>query len=149
MEKVRKIKGPIKYNFKIESSDEFFYHITEKSDNSLEDQLKFLCLPEFKVYGNDILMAYGSGENVEYTDKLWERKFKKTEVRQRYVVTFINGDSEVYTAREFDNRFGDYSLNVGNFGPEQDLYEMFCVTKIERERAIVPRKYKKATKTEP
>lgn len=134
----------INYSYKIESEDEFPYTITEDSDNTLAEQLKFLCLPAFKVFGNGIFMAYGCGEEIKYTSVRWKKKFETGRARQVYEILFTNGDVEKYTARQFDTRFKDATIKVGVAGEESELKNVYCISEI---RAV--KEMRKSKKVQP
>lgn len=130
----------INYSYRIETEDDFPYSITEDSDNTLADQLKFLCLPAFKVYGNKILMAYGCGEEITYTSVRWKKKFETIRTRQIYEILFLNGDVEFYTARQFEARFKDVTVKVGVAGDESELRTVYCIDEIRTVKNMKKRK---------
>ena len=143
--KTRKTRSPIQYNYKIESEDEFPYHITEDSDNTLADQLKFLCMPNYKVFGNGIFMAYGCGDQINYTGVRWKKKFETGRKRQLYEIVFLNGDVEIYTAKQFYSRFIDTTIKVGVVGEDSELRTVYYIDEIRALREI---RTKKETKKE-
>lgn len=140
--KKRKTRTPINYSYKIETEDEFPYSITENSENTLAEQLKFLCLPAFKVYGNGILMAYGCGEEIKYSSVRWKKKFETGRKRQIYEILFLNGDIEFYTARQFEARFKDVTVKVGVAGDESELKNVYCIAEIKATKEFKNRKTK-------
>lgn len=140
--KKRKTRTPINYSYKIETNDDFPYSITENSDNTLAEQLKFLCLPSFKVYGNEILMATGCGEEITYTSVRWKKKFETGRTRQVYEILFLNGDVEFYTAKQFYSRFIDTTIKVGVVGEESELRTVYYISEIRVVKEMRKRKSK-------
>lgn len=138
--KKRKTRTPIIYSYRIETDDDFPYSITENSDNTLAKQLKFLCLPAYKVFGNGILMATGCGEEINYTSVRWKKKFETSKNRQTYEILFTNGDIEMYTARQFEARFKDATVKVGVIGEESELRTVYCIEEIKATKEFKNRK---------
>lgn len=138
----RKIRTPINYSYRIESEDEFHYTITEDSDNTLAEQLKFLCLPSFKVFGNGILMATGCGEEIKYTSVRWKKKFETVRTRQVYEILFLNGDVEYYTAKQFYSRFIDTTIKVGVVGEDSELRTVYYIDEIRAVKEMRKQKSK-------
>lgn len=130
-----KIKDVVEF-FVIDSDDILYYLKHSEIDKSMENQLKDLQIPEYKIYKkvNSVSELIGAGKFDDIVYYKCKNEMKRTRITKKYTVKFENGDTETHTRNSFLNRFGIVLDVIEKIGEKDRTYSEFYITSITVEK---------------